>query len=163
MLKTLEVWPNFKNYALILLGSVNIHWIFASASAAPAISAWSPWRLFIISRNDRKSEHLIKAASFRILVLFCLSNLPEVVSEAIGSLVTMDVFLMIRRKKSTFFLDAKDNTTVLELKRMIEGITKKSPTEQKLYKDETVCQYLLFRGFIFCWIIVCWWGNCWKR
>ena len=50
----------------------------------------------------------------------------------------MDVFLMIRRKKTTLFLDAKDNTTVLELKRMVEGITKKSPTEQKLYKDETV-------------------------
>ena len=51
----------------------------------------------------------------------------------------MDVFLMIRRKKSTFFLDAKDNTTVLELKRMIEGITKKSPTDQRLFnKDDTV-------------------------
>jgi len=52
----------------------------------------------------------------------------------------MDVFLMIRRKKTTLFLDAKDNTTVLELKRMVEGITKKSPTEQKLYKDETVME-----------------------
>ena len=53
----------------------------------------------------------------------------------------MDVFLMIRRKKSTFFLDAKDNTTVLELKRMIEGITKKSPTDQRLFnKDDTVSQ-----------------------
>ena len=51
----------------------------------------------------------------------------------------MDVFLMVRRKKSTFFLDAKDNTTVLELKRMIEGITKKSPAEQRLYnKDDVV-------------------------
>ena len=46
---------------------------------------------------------------------------------------------MIRRKKSTFFLDAKDNTTVLELKRMVEGITKKSPNDQRLYnKDDTV-------------------------
>ena len=51
----------------------------------------------------------------------------------------MDVFLMIRRKKSTFFLDAKENTTVLELKRMVEGITKKPPGEQKLYnKEDTV-------------------------
>ena len=51
----------------------------------------------------------------------------------------MDVFLMIRRKKSTFFLDAKENTTVFELKRMIEGITKKPPGEQKLYnKEDTV-------------------------
>ncbi|KAH9629522.1 hypothetical protein HF086_015852 [Spodoptera exigua] len=33
----------------------------------------------------------------------------------------MDVFLMIRRKKLTIFTDAKDTTTVLELKKMIEG------------------------------------------
>jgi transcription elongation factor B subunit 2 len=53
----------------------------------------------------------------------------------------MDVFLMVRRKKSTFFLDAKDNTTVLELKRMIEGITKKSPAEQRLYnKDDVIME-----------------------
>ena len=48
----------------------------------------------------------------------------------------MDVFLMIRRKKSTFFLDAKENTTVQELKRMIEGITKKPPGEQRLFNKE---------------------------
>jgi hypothetical protein len=37
-------------------------------------------------------------------------------------LVTLqDVFLMIRRKKVTIFTDAKDTTTVLELKKMIEG------------------------------------------
>lgn len=29
---------------------------------------------------------------------------------------------MIRRKKTTIFTDAKDTTTVLELKRMIEGV-----------------------------------------
>ncbi|KAJ8974884.1 hypothetical protein NQ317_011730 [Molorchus minor] len=33
----------------------------------------------------------------------------------------MDVFLMIRRKKLTIFTDAKDTTTVLELKKIIEG------------------------------------------
>jgi len=55
------------------------------------------------------------------------------------SLITMDVFLMVRRKKTTIFLDAKESTTVLELKKMIEGITKKSPSEQQLYnKDEAV-------------------------
>lgn len=32
-----------------------------------------------------------------------------------------DVFLMIRRKNMTIFTDAKDDTTVLELKKMIEG------------------------------------------
>jgi len=52
------------------------------------------------------------------------------------SFITMDVFLMVRRKKTTIFLDAKESTTVLELKKMIEGITKKSPSEQQLYNKE---------------------------
>lgn len=36
-------------------------------------------------------------------------------------IVLQDVFLMIRRKKQTIFTDAKDTTTVLELKKIIEG------------------------------------------
>ena len=43
----------------------------------------------------------------------------------------MDVFLMIRRKKCTIFTDAKENTSVLELKKMVEGILKFSPEEQR--------------------------------
>jgi len=51
----------------------------------------------------------------------------------------MDVFLMVRRKKTTIFLDAKETTTVIDLKKMIEGITKKSPALQQLYnKDDIV-------------------------
>ena len=45
----------------------------------------------------------------------------------------MDVFLMIRRKKTTIFTDAKETTTVLEIKKIIEGILKKSADEQRLY------------------------------
>ena len=53
----------------------------------------------------------------------------------------MDVFLMVRRKKTTIFLDAKETTTVLELKKMIEGITKKVPHDQQLYnKDDAVME-----------------------
>ena len=52
--------------------------------------------------------------------------------------INMDVFLMIRRKKTTMFLDAKENTKVADLKRMIEGITKKPPPEQRLYNKEDV-------------------------
>ena len=48
----------------------------------------------------------------------------------------MDVFLIVRRKKSTIFLDAKETTTVLDLKKMIEGITKKAPSDQQLYNKE---------------------------
>jgi len=48
----------------------------------------------------------------------------------------MDVFLMIRHKKTTIFMDAKETTQVLELKKMIQGITKRSPDDMRLFKDE---------------------------
>lgn len=47
----------------------------------------------------------------------------------------MDVFLMIRRHKTTVFLDAKESTSVLELKRLLTGIVKRSPEDIRLYKD----------------------------
>jgi len=38
------------------------------------------------------------------------------------------------------FTDAKENTTVLELKKMIEGITKVLPDDQQLYNyNNEVC------------------------
>ena len=46
----------------------------------------------------------------------------------------MDVFLMVRRQKTTIFLDAKETTTVHEVKRMIEGILKREPDDQRVYK-----------------------------
>ncbi|XP_060524500.1 elongin-B [Cylas formicarius] len=53
----------------------------------------------------------------------------------------MDVFLMIRRKKLTIFTDAKDNTTVLELKKIIEGILKIPPQNQQLFnKDNRIME-----------------------
>ncbi|XP_054719752.1 elongin-B-like [Uloborus diversus] len=52
----------------------------------------------------------------------------------------MDVFIMVRRKKTTIFLDAKENTTVHELKKMVEGITKVPPENQLLYKDDQVME-----------------------
>jgi len=48
----------------------------------------------------------------------------------------MDVFLMIRRRKTTIFTDAKENTSVAELKRMIEGILKVKPIDQRLYNQD---------------------------
>lgn len=45
-----------------------------------------------------------------------------------------DVFLMIRRHKTTIFTDAKESTTVYELKRIVEGILKRTPEDQRLYK-----------------------------
>jgi len=52
----------------------------------------------------------------------------------------MDVFLMIRRQKTTIFTDAKESTTVYELKRIVEGILKRAPEEQRLYKDEQLLE-----------------------
>ena len=43
---------------------------------------------------------------------------------------------MVRRAKLTMFLDCTEATTVSELKKMIEGIAKKAPEDQKLFKDE---------------------------
>ncbi|XP_063140929.1 elongin-B-like [Rattus norvegicus] len=49
----------------------------------------------------------------------------------------MDVFLMIRRHKTTtIFMDAKESSTVFELKCIVEGIIKRQPEEQRLYKDD---------------------------
>ncbi|XP_037948774.1 elongin-B [Teleopsis dalmanni] len=48
----------------------------------------------------------------------------------------MDVFLMIRRQKTTIFTDAKENTSVKELKRMIEGILKVKTQDQQLFNQE---------------------------
>ncbi|KAJ8253519.1 hypothetical protein COCON_G00201310 [Conger conger] len=52
----------------------------------------------------------------------------------------MDVFLMIRRLKTTIFTDAKESTTVYELKRIVEGILKRAPDEQRLYKDDQLLE-----------------------
>nr|XP_060636580.1 elongin-B isoform X2 [Anolis sagrei ordinatus] len=48
----------------------------------------------------------------------------------------MDVFLMIRHNKTTIFTDAKESSTVYELKRIVEGILKRPPEEQRLYKED---------------------------
>ncbi|XP_035794961.1 elongin-B-like [Anopheles albimanus] len=50
----------------------------------------------------------------------------------------MDVFMMIRRQKTTIFTDAKETTPVYELKRMIEGIIKVHPRDQQLFNKDTV-------------------------
>ena len=49
-----------------------------------------------------------------------------------------DVFLMIRRGQSTIFMDAKESTSVQELKEGLQGITKRQPEDIKLFKEEQV-------------------------
>ena len=45
---------------------------------------------------------------------------------------------MIRRGQSTIFMDAKESTTVQELKESLQGITKRQPDAIKLFKEEQV-------------------------
>lgn len=76
--------------------------------------------------------------------LYCLENKIYKVKNSWGvisvfvSLFNLtslqDVFLMIRRHKTTIFTDAKESTTVYELKRIVEGILKRPPEDQRLYK-----------------------------
>ncbi|VEL31761.1 unnamed protein product [Protopolystoma xenopodis] len=47
----------------------------------------------------------------------------------------MDVYMMVRRKSTTIFLNCKENHQILEVKKMIEGILKVSPEDQVLYKQ----------------------------
>uniref|UniRef100_A0A8C0M8E8 Elongin-B n=1 Tax=Canis lupus familiaris TaxID=9615 RepID=A0A8C0M8E8_CANLF len=62
------------------------------------------------------------------------SERPEPLGQ--GRWNPQDVFLMIRRHKTTIFTDAKESSTVFELKRIVEGILKRPPDEQRLYKDD---------------------------
>lgn len=48
---------------------------------------------------------------------------------------------MIRRHKTTIFTDAKESTTVYELKRIVEGILKRPPEDQRLYKVSLGAKY----------------------
>ncbi|ELU09825.1 hypothetical protein CAPTEDRAFT_154388 [Capitella teleta] len=43
---------------------------------------------------------------------------------------------MIRYKKTSIFMDAKETTSVLELKKMVQGITKRDLEDIRLYKDD---------------------------
>lgn len=45
---------------------------------------------------------------------------------------------MVRRKKLTIFTDAKETTTVLQLKKMIQGITKFAPENQQLFNKDSI-------------------------
>ncbi|BHF73152.1 hypothetical protein AAHC03_010067 [Spirometra sp. Aus1] len=49
----------------------------------------------------------------------------------------MDVFLTVRRAKTTLFLSVKESMEVLELKKMIEGILKVPPEDQLLLRQST--------------------------
>ncbi|CAH8443036.1 unnamed protein product [Schistosoma rodhaini] len=49
----------------------------------------------------------------------------------------MEVYMVVRRKKTTIHLSAKETSLVLEVKKMIEGILKVKPEDQMLLKHQT--------------------------
>lgn len=51
---------------------------------------------------------------------------------------------MVRRKNVTVFLDVKESTSVLEVKKMIKGILKKNVDEMMLLRDGQVKGYCIF-------------------
>ena len=60
---------------------------------------------------------------------------------------------MLRRKKATIFTDAKESTTVHDVKRIVEGILKVRPEDQRLYKDDQVSTELENAMLIYCLIL----------
>jgi len=52
----------------------------------------------------------------------------------------MDLFFEIRRHKTHIFCDVKETSNILELKRIIQGILKAKPEDQRLYKDDKVLE-----------------------
>ena len=51
-----------------------------------------------------------------------------------------EIFVMVRHHKTTIFLDCKEDQTVYDMKKMIEGILKKQPEDQKLFVDDQVLE-----------------------
>ena len=47
---------------------------------------------------------------------------------------------MVRRQKLTLFTDCKETNTVLDLKKIIDGITKVSPEDQRLFKGDEILE-----------------------
>ena len=80
-------------------------------------------RLIQLARTDESSKHS------------CIW-----INKDLNDVALQDVFLMIRRKKTTIFTDAKESTTVLEVKKIIEGILKQKTEDQRLFKDDQVSQ-----------------------
>merc|ERR1711872_296549 len=60
--------------------------------------------------------------------------------KGLTTVVVMDVFLMVRRKTTSVFLDAKESSTVLDVKRMLNGILKKAPEDMRLLREDNILE-----------------------
>lgn len=91
------------------------HWIHSSNDSSVLASA--------MPENTGFSLRGLKSVSWRQRT----AGSPTVVT---------DVYLMICHHKTTIFTEAKETTTVYELKKVVEGILKRPPEERRLYKDD---------------------------
>eukprot|EP00800_Vazella_pourtalesii_P011873 TRINITY_DN28496_c0_g1_i1.p2 TRINITY_DN28496_c0_g1~~TRINITY_DN28496_c0_g1_i1.p2 ORF type:complete len:111 (+),score=35.63 TRINITY_DN28496_c0_g1_i1:105-437(+) len=48
----------------------------------------------------------------------------------------MDIYLTIRRKKTTIFIDSKETATVLEFKKALSVLAKKDADDIRIYKED---------------------------
>lgn len=73
--------------------------------------------------NKQMSRNFSVTVSVSVSVSVTMNFDQKLLSNSLLMFVSFlqDVFLMIRRQKTTIFTDAKENTSVVELKRMIEG------------------------------------------
>ena len=55
----------------------------------------------------------------------------------VNTVYLQEVFLTIRRQKTTIFTDLKESNTIQELKKVIQGILKIAPEDQVLYDGTT--------------------------
>jgi len=50
----------------------------------------------------------------------------------------LPIYLMVRRGKTTYFIDAYENTKVVELKKMLECLTRQLTADMRLFRESEV-------------------------
>lgn len=48
--------------------------------------------------------------------------------------------MLVKRQKTSIFIDAKQESTVLDVKKMLEGIVKKTPEDLRLFHRDEVME-----------------------
>lgn len=84
--------------------------------------------------SPQETHQMLRSLSFPFYNHYVIFKLQRCRLFSLIYFSFQDVFLMIRRHKTTIFTDAKESTTVYELKRIVEGILKRPPEDQRLYK-----------------------------
>jgi len=52
--------------------------------------------------------------------------------------VKLPVYLMVRRGRTTYFVDAFENTKVVDLKKMLECLTRQVAGDMRLFRENEV-------------------------